>query len=86
MGNSFISLGWPWKVKNKQFISVGRAIDLSIMGEDEVSITLRYRNSKARAVLGGGDTESRRNDFVTKRPHSSLVLYDEKKKVVWPAP
>lgn len=55
-------------------------------GEDGVNISLADKNGLRRAVMGSAETENVETGVTTKYPPSSLILYNEKAKVLWRAP
>lgn len=59
---------------------------LSLVGHDETALVLSDRAGRDRAVLGNEDLKNQVTDSTEHRPLSSLVLFNQKGRVVWKAP
>jgi hypothetical protein len=75
----------PFEVTDNSTLQFGREIQLSFRGE-KVSLNLRDKDGRVRAVLGSTDLKHPQTGVVEKRPPSSLVLFGEQGRAIWQAP
>lgn len=57
-----------------------------VTGNDQVGLTLYDNELNPRAVFGNANLTTRGTDITTRRPESSVVLFDRNGTVVWAVP
>ena len=83
-----------WSHGNRSFLIVGRHLTRSLDGDtvelnsakSRASVSLSDENGKDRAALGSTHLKTLSTGALIQQPVSSLVLFDEKGKVIWQAP